>query len=86
MVDFQGNKRLKDDSLAKIVKSRSRLVYSPAQAAADAAAIAEVYRSESRLAASVPPRIIRRSNNRVDLVFEISEGKVTCLLYTSRCV
>ena len=77
VVDFQGNKRLKDDSLAKIVKSRSRLVYSPAQAEADAAAIAEVYRSESRLAASVTPRIIRRSNNRVDLVFEISEGKVT---------
>lgn len=76
VVDFQGNKRLKDESLSKIIKSRSRLVYSPAQAEADAANIAEVYRSESRLAASVTPRIIRRTNNRVDLVFEISEGKV----------
>ena len=76
VVDFQGNKRLKDESLSKIVKSRSRLVYSPVQAEADAANIAEVYRSESRLAASVTPRIIRRTNNRVDLVFEISEGKV----------
>jgi len=37
VVDFQGNKRLKDESLSKIIKSRSRLVYSPAQAEADAA-------------------------------------------------
>ena len=76
VVDFQGNKRLKDEALTKIVKSKSRLVYSPAQAEADAAAIAEAYRIQGRLAASVDPKIIRRSDNRVDLVFEISEGKV----------
>lgn len=76
VVDFQGNKRLKDEALVQIVKSKSRLVYSPAQAEADAAAIAEAYRIQGRLAASVDPRIIRRSDNRVDLVFEISEGKV----------
>lgn len=76
VVDFQGNKRLKDDALVQIVKSKSRLVYSPAQAEADAAAIAEAYRVQGRLAASVDPRIIRRSDNRVDLVFEIAEGKV----------
>ena len=33
--------------------------------------------SAGRLAASVTPRIIRRSSNRVDLVFEIAEGRVT---------
>lgn len=76
VVDFQGNKRLKDEKLVEIVKSKSRLVYSPAQAEADAADIAEAYRVQGRLAASVDPRIIRRSDNRVDLVFEISEGKV----------
>ena len=41
----------------------------------DAAAIAEAYRVEGRLAATVDPKIIRRSDNRVDLVFEINEGK-----------
>ena len=75
VVDFQGNKRLKDEVLTTIVKSKSRLVYSPAQAEADAAALAEAYRVQGRLAASVDPRLIRRSDNRVDLVFEISEGK-----------
>jgi outer membrane protein insertion porin family len=76
VVDFQGNKALKDEPLANAVKSRSRLVYSPAQAEADAATITEIYRVQGRLAASVTPRIIRRDNNRVDLVFEIAEGKV----------
>lgn len=76
VVDFQGNKRIKDDKLSELIKSKERLVYSPSQAEADAAAIAEAYRVEGRLAASVDPKIIRRSNNRVDLVFNITEGKV----------
>ncbi|TAG20089.1 MAG: outer membrane protein assembly factor BamA, partial [Rhodobacterales bacterium] len=42
----------------------------------DAAAIAEVYRVQGRIAATVTPKIIRRSENRVDLVFEITEGRV----------
>jgi outer membrane protein insertion porin family len=76
VVDFQGNKRIKDDKLSEIIKSKSRLIYSPSQAEADAASIAEAYRVQGRLAASVEPKIIRRSNNRVDLVFDVSEGKV----------
>lgn len=76
VVDFQGNKRLKDDELSAAIQSRSRLVYSPAQAESDAAAIAEIYTASGRIAATVDPRIIRRSDNRVDLVFEITEGKV----------
>lgn len=76
VVDFEGNKRLKDESLSEIVKSKSRYVYSPAQAEADAAAIAEAYRVQGRLAASVEPKLIRRPGDRVDLVFEIKEGKV----------
>ncbi|MDZ4392403.1 outer membrane protein assembly factor BamA [Cypionkella sp.] len=76
IVDFQGNKLVKDEKLSELVKSKSRLVYNPAQAEADAAQIAEAYRVQSRLAATVDPKIIRRSDNRVDLVFEITEGKV----------
>ena len=77
VISFEGNKKLKDENLAEIVKSKSRRVYSPAQAEADAAAISQIYASDGRLAARVDPRIIRRSDNRVDLVFEILEGDVT---------
>ena len=75
VVDFQGNKRIKDEPLREIIQSKARTVYNPATAEADAAAIADAYRVQGRLAASVQPKIIRRSDNRVDLVFEVSEGK-----------
>lgn len=77
IINFEGNARLKDEQLAEIAKSRSRRVYSPAQAELDAAMIAEVYATQGRIAATVEPRIIRRSGNRVDLVFQITEGRVT---------
>jgi outer membrane protein insertion porin family len=76
-VNFEGNKRLKDDILAGIVQSQSRKVYSPATAEADAAKIVEAYTQAGRLAARVDPKIIKRDGNRVDLAFEIREGAVT---------
>jgi len=76
VISIEGNKRLKDEKLAELITSQPRRIYSPSQAEADAAAIAEAYRVSGRLAASVTPKIIRRSDNRVDLVFEITEGRV----------
>ena len=76
VISIEGNKRLKDENLSALIKSQSRRIYSPSQAEADAAAIADAYRVAGRLAATVTPKIIRRDGNRVDLVFEITEGKV----------
>lgn len=76
VVAFEGNARLNDDDLAAVVQSQSRRVYSPRQAEADAAQIVLAYEQSGRLAATVEPRIIERSDNRVDLVFEIVEGQV----------
>ena len=75
-INFEGNKRLKNDVLEQIVQSQSRRVYSPSIAEADAANITEAYSQEGRYSATVTPKIIRRSANRVDLVFEVVEGKV----------
>jgi outer membrane protein insertion porin family len=76
VVSFEGNRRINDEALAAIVRSQSRRVYSPTVAEQDAAAITEAYAQAGRFAATVTPRIIRRSENRVDLVFEILEGAV----------
>lgn len=77
VVSFEGNRRIKDDDIAKVVKLQSRRIYSPAQAEADAAAITQLYVDQGRLAARVEPKIIDRGENRYDLVFEIREGKVS---------
>ncbi len=76
VLDFQGNKRLKDEELAAAISSQSRRVFSAATAEEDAATITELYRARGRLAASVEPKIIPRGAGRVDLVFEIIEGRV----------
>ena len=76
VINFEGNRRINDETLAGVVDSQPRRVYSPSQAEADAAAIAEAYRQSGRFSAAVNPVIIERSDNRVDLVFEIREGRV----------
>ena len=75
-INIEGNRRFDDSRLLPVVQSQPRQVYLPGQAEADAAAIAEVYARGARLAATVRPKIIRRSDNRVDLVFEVTEGDV----------
>lgn len=76
-ITFEGNARIDDETLATIVQSQSRRVFSPSTAEADAARITEAYAQQGRIAARVQPKIIRRSDNRVDLVFEVFEGGVS---------
>ncbi|MGJ8612136.1 MAG: outer membrane protein assembly factor BamA [Octadecabacter sp.] len=76
-ITFEGNSRVRDAELSSVVSSQSRRVYSPTQAEADTAAITQVYADQGRINATVAPRIIQRSDNRVDLVFEVFEGGLT---------
>lgn len=76
-ISFEGNRRIEDEDLSSFIKLQPRLVFSPTQAERDAATISEAYVENGRLAAKVTPRIIRRSDNRVDVVFEIFEGRNT---------
>ncbi len=76
-ITFEGNARIDDETLASIVQSQSRRVFSPSTAEADATRLTEAYSQQGRIAARVQPKLIRRSDNRVDLVFEVFEGGVS---------
>jgi len=76
-INIEGNSRLRDAELLPLVQSQPRRVFTPARAEADTAAITEAYAREGRINASVTPRIIPQSDNRVDLVFEVVESGVT---------
>jgi outer membrane protein insertion porin family len=76
-ITFEGNTRVRDAELGAAVRSQSRRVYSPNQAQSDTAAIAQVYADQGRINATVTPRIIQRSDNRIDLIFVIFEGGLT---------
>ncbi|WP_106744301.1 outer membrane protein assembly factor BamA [Yoonia maritima] len=76
-INIEGNARLRDSELLQIVQSESRRVYNPTQAEADTAAITQAYAQQGRINATVTPSIIPLSDNRVDLVFVVTESAVT---------
>jgi outer membrane protein insertion porin family len=76
-IAIEGNDAIDDEELLAVVELRPRLAFSVAAAEADAQRIIDAYRQSGRFAASVTPVIIRQPENRVDLVFEVSEGRLT---------
>ena len=76
-IAFEGNRRVNDNTLRSIIGLQPRRVFNPDKVDADRAAIAQVYADQGRLAARVTPKIIRRSDNRVDVIFEVFEGGIT---------
>ncbi len=75
-ISIEGNRRLDDEELLPVLTLSPRRVFSSQAAQADANAIAEQYAARARISAQVTPRIIQRSDNRVDVVFEVSETRV----------
>jgi outer membrane protein insertion porin family len=77
-VAFEGNKRLGDNDLNAFIKSRPQGSLLRATVQGDVSRILEAYRHSGRYDVRVVPKIIARGKDRVDLVFEVSEGpKIT---------
>ena len=76
-VAFEGNKKAKDAQLETEVQSKPRGTLSKPTVQADVQRIIEIYHHTGYFDVSVVPKIIELPNNRVDLVFEISEGAKT---------
>jgi outer membrane protein insertion porin family len=75
-VGFEGNRRVTSEVLRGEVQLRPRSVFTPAAAQADRQRILEIYARRGRFGATVEPKIIELDQNRVDVVFEITEGNV----------
>lgn len=73
-VQFEGNRRLSDDTIRPEVQMRSRGVFTSQLAQADRQRILDLYARRGRFAARVEPKIIQLDQNRVDVVYEITEG------------
>lgn len=76
-VAFEGNKKVKDEQLTSEIQSKPRGTLSRPVVQSDAQRIAEIYRHAGRYDVTVVPEIIEQPNNRVDLVFTITEGNKT---------
>src|SRR6266851_37236 len=76
-VAFEGNKKVKDADLTAVVQSKARGSLQRSTVQADVGRIMEAYRHVGRDDVGVVPQIIDRGNDRVDLVFAITEGGKT---------
>jgi outer membrane protein insertion porin family len=71
---LEGNKRIKNDKIEPEIKLAPRQIYSRSKVRADVARIVELYKRQGRFAAQVEPKLVQLDQNRVDIVFEITEG------------
>jgi outer membrane protein insertion porin family len=76
-VAFEGNKKIQDKDLSAVVESKPRGTLQRAVVQADVSRIMEAYRHAGRDDVGVVPQIISRGNDRVDLVYVVTEGGKT---------
>jgi outer membrane protein insertion porin family len=76
-VVLEGNQAIDNEKITDEIQAQPRAIFTRARVQADVQRIIEVYRQSGRFAATVTPKIIEQPQNRVDLVFEISEGPIT---------
>ena len=76
-VSFEGNRALDDDELSEEIQAQPRAIFTRARVQGDVQRMIELYRRSGRFAAQITPQVVEQPQNRVDLVFEISEGPVT---------
>ncbi|MBV7267511.1 outer membrane protein assembly factor BamA [Erythrobacter ani] len=71
---LEGNKRLDADKILPEIKLSPRQIFTRSKVRADVARIIELYKRQGRFAATVEPQMVQLPQNRVDVVFEITEG------------
>ncbi|GBF59360.1 outer membrane protein assembly factor BamA [Candidatus Phycosocius bacilliformis] len=74
---FEGNSAVTKDKLEKEVQIRPRSWFTQNRVQADIRRMQEVYRRSGKFAATIVPKIKVLPSNRVDLIFEITEGRTT---------
>lgn len=74
-IGFDGNKRIEDEDLLREIAMKSNTVFSPYKLQSDLNRISGLYQKMGRYSTNIEPKIIKLDQNRVNLVYEINEGK-----------
>lgn len=78
-IAFEGNNKIEDNELMSEISLRPRQVYTKTKLQNDLSRVYQVYQRGGRFAVAVEPKIIELDQNRINLVFEITEGDVTAI-------
>ncbi len=76
-VAFENNKRIKDEDLRAEMKLKPRSIFNKKDLKDDVNRILDLYSKDGRYAAIVEPKIIELEQNRINIVYEITEGDKT---------
>ena len=76
-IAFEGNYEVDSDSLRAETSLRPRVIYTRTKVQEDVKRLLTLYRQNGLFAASIEPKIIQLEQNRIDLVFEVTEGQQT---------
>jgi outer membrane protein insertion porin family len=76
-IGFEGNKKIQDKDLTAVIESKSRGPLQRTVVQADVGRIMEAYRHVGRDEVAVVPQIISHGEDRVDLVYVVTEGAKT---------
>ncbi|WP_231638932.1 outer membrane protein assembly factor BamA [Aurantiacibacter marinus] len=71
---LEGNRRVDADEILPEINLSPRQIFTRSRVRADVARIIELYKRQGRFAATVEPQMVMLDQNRVDVIFEISEG------------
>ncbi len=74
-IRYEGNKKIKSDDIKGEMQLKPRQVLTRTKVQADVDRLQEMYRVNGNFSAVIDPKIIKLDQNRVNLVFEISEGE-----------
>ena len=76
-VMIEGSKAMAEDKIREEIQIAPRGVFTAARMQADVQRIMELYRQSGRFAAKVTPEYVPLDQNRVDVIFSITEGPVS---------
>ena len=76
-VMIEGNKAMAENKIREEIQIAPRGVFTAARMQADVQRIMELYRQSGRFAAKVTPEYVPLDQNRVDVIFSITEGPVS---------
>ena len=76
-VNFEGNSEIDDKTLQKEVEVKERMIFTRAQVQSDTQRVLALYQKSGYYNVRVAPKQIKLPQNRINLVYEITEGSET---------
>jgi outer membrane protein insertion porin family len=74
-IKFIGNKKISEDILQSEISLKKRSIFTKSKLRNDIKRISDIYLKSGRFLTKIEPKIITKEQNRIELIFDIYEGK-----------